>query len=383
MTDLRRRDDRPIRVAHLTWRLSQTGGIPLVIRRLLREIDRRDVEPVIITIRPPGADDRLGELGHTTVVPLGFDGRLGLRGRARATVAAWRALRRNRPDVLHLHSGTASYALPYVLRGAPTTYLDVHDGPGNGRHGRATEWLEGWLCRRLGVIPIVHSSSVAAQVVEHWRVDRERVRLVPLGIEIERFRRDAAARRRFRDEHGFVETVVLLYVARLVPSKDVDSFLDLGAALCDRDVALVVVGDGPEADRLRRRVVDGGRADRVRFLGSRDGQALVDCFSGSDAFVSTSAYEGFGLAIVEAMAAGLPVVAVAVGGVTDLVEDGVTGHLVPPGRFEELVARVEALLDDEDLRRGEGAAAERRAAERFSAASMGRGYADIYAGADP
>jgi len=99
----------------------------------------------------------------------------------------------------------------------------------------------------------------------------------------------------------------------------------------------------------------------------------------SDVFLSTSRYEGFGMAILEAMAAGIPVVATDVGAVSELVEDGVTGWLAAPDDRQSLAILVSRLLEDPNTRTRLGLAGRRAAADRFSLARMVTGYADLYA----
>lgn len=141
------------------------------------------------------------------------------------------------------------------------------------------------------------------------------------------------------------------------------------------DAALVIVGDGPEREALRRLAIALKVDDRVRFEGHRrDARRYLTAF---DVFVLPSRFEGFPLAIVEAMLAGLPVVATDVGSVAEAVAGGETGLLVPPEAQSTLARALRRLLDDAELRARMGANGRARALER-SPASMAQTYAALY-----
>ncbi|MBA2279885.1 MAG: glycosyltransferase family 4 protein [Acidimicrobiia bacterium] len=368
---------------HVSWRLSVQGGIPLVIRQLAT-VDPDEFEVHLATVRPAFPDDELDQLpAGIRVHPAGVEGRVGLADRLRLWRRFGRTAREVRPDLIHAHSGTAVHALGAMV-GAPRArrILEVHDAPGNGRHSRATEWIEGALCRHLRFVPLVHSTAVAGEVARRWRVPRARIHLLPLGVDAAAFGQapiDAAAARRGLGLDDRASPVVL-YVARLVPTKNVALLIDAAAELRRRsvDCCVVVVASGSQRDELQRRIDAEGLAGRVALAGSRTGRDLVDAYHAADVFCSTSDYEGFGLAVVEAMAAGLPVVATRVGGVTDLVVDEETGFLVPAGDAVRVADRIGALLADPGLRARLGAAGRRRAVARFDVEQLVTGCAALY-----
>jgi glycosyltransferase involved in cell wall biosynthesis len=160
-------------------------------------------------------------------------------------------------------------------------------------------------------------------------------------------------------------------VARLVAVKDLGLLLDAVALLRKEapDLHAVIVGDGPERRRLEYRAMDQGLSERVSFLGQIPGVWSV--LPRLDVFVLTSEYEGIPISVLEAMATGVPVVATAVGGLPEAVEDGVTGFLVKrqddrARTASALAARMAELLHDDELRRRMGEAGKIRVAERFS-----------------
>jgi len=143
-----------------------------------------------------------------------------------------------------------------------------------------------------------------------------------------------------------------------------------------RGVRFVFVGDGPMEDELRERVARLGIADNVEFLGHRDDVPAV--LADADVFVLSSRSEAFPNAIVEAMMSGLPVVASSVGGIPELVEDGRTGRLVPPGDAAHLAAAVIDILDHPDRAMQMGQTARRRIEEQYSFDRMVHQFETLY-----
>jgi glycosyltransferase involved in cell wall biosynthesis len=142
---------------------------------------------------------------------------------------------------------------------------------------------------------------------------------------------------------------VLAFAGRLGPQKAVGVLLD---ALADaREVTLVIAGDGPERATLERRAGELGLGSRVRFLGSVPREEVLRLFGAADASVLPSAWENFPHTVVEALAVGCPVIATAVGGVPEVVQDGVNGLLVPPGDPEALRDGIRRFFSDGELRR--------------------------------
>jgi glycosyltransferase involved in cell wall biosynthesis len=164
------------------------------------------------------------------------------------------------------------------------------------------------------------------------------------------------------------DPIVVGYAGRLVALKGVDVLLRAAASL--PNLRVEVVGDGPERARLESI----GR--RARFLGWQTG--LDDLLAGWDLFALPSREEAFGIAALEAMAASLPVVATRVGGLPELVEDGLTGLLVPPDDPAALAAAIARLAADSALRARLGEAGRARAATHFPVERMVASVAALY-----
>jgi len=171
------------------------------------------------------------------------------------------------------------------------------------------------------------------------------VQRIPLGIP----QRSMPVRDRAR--FGLTASAsVLITVCRLVPRKGLEQLIQLMQRLEDLDCVLLVVGTGPQAADLRELAERLGVADRVRFLGWVSDEDKFTALASSDAFVSTSQHEGFGLMYLEAMACGLPVVTYDNGGQTDFLRDGETGGLVPVNDLATFESSLRQLLTDDALR---------------------------------
>ena len=144
----------------------------------------------------------------------------------------------------------------------------------------------------------------------------------------------------------------------------------------DAPLCLLLVGGGELQDAVRAQVAGLGLQERVRFLGVR--ADVADILRASDVFVLSSRVEGNLMSVMEAMAAGLPVVSTAVGGVPELVREGVTGLLVPSEDAGALAQAMQALVDDPVRRQAMGAAARQHAVAHFDIRHTVRGYEQLY-----
>jgi D-inositol-3-phosphate glycosyltransferase len=208
-----------------------------------------------------------------------------------------------------------------------------------------------------------------------------KLHLVPCGVDLYTFSPGTPAERRAaRRALAPGKTPALLWVGRLDPIKGLDLLLESVAHMRTRARLIIVGGDpagDPEMDRLRARVAALDLADRVQFPGAVEQPELTRYYRAADALVVTSRYESFGLAAVEALACGTPVVASAVGGLTTIVRDGENGLLVRwrcPSAFAE---RLDELLGDEALR-ARLAANARPSVERFAWERIGDDVRALY-----
>ncbi|MDI2130199.1 glycosyltransferase family 4 protein [Yinghuangia seranimata] len=369
-----------IKVVHVVWRLSTGGGIPQVSRQILAGLDPERFECHAVTARPAAEEDELHLLGpNVTVHPLDYTGPPNKVEELRIPLRYAAAVRRIRPDVIHAHSGTARHALPAALA-VPSAgrVIEVHEPLKGGLHSEWTNRIERRLITKARFRPFAHSSDVRDATAALLGIPRARVPLVPLGVEPHV--PDIAARARLRGELGVAPNTRLVVGVGRSGQKNIPLFVEVAAqvltSLGDAGpaVAFAIVGNqGPE---IRALIEELGVAKRVHLVPPLP--RLQDAFDAADLFLSTSNYEGFGIAVAEAMCAGVPVVGTAVGGVNDVVENGVTGRLVRKGDRDALAAAVRELVVDEDTRTIMGEAARERAMANFTRRNMIDGFAEVY-----
>lgn len=223
------------------------------------------------------------------------------------------------------------------------------------------------LFSRRSDIGLCVSGAVQKVAAKGYHIDSDRLRVAYNGIRLESIRNISPdVRSQRRAELGIaMETRVIAMVGRMHPVKGHQGMLEMLpriVASCP-DVLLLLVGDGPQRAAYEKLSADLGIGHHVRFLGQRDD--VAEWLATADIAVMPSVSEGMGLAAVEALAAGKPVVAYGVGGLSEVVRDGVDGVVVPPANQDEFVRAVASLLHDPQriVDYGKRAAA---AAERFS-----------------
>ena len=223
------------------------------------------------------------------------------------------------------------------------------------------------------------SRAVREELCSSVGLDAARVPLIASAVDTRAFRPDANARGRVLREFGLDDRALVIGIAaQLIPRKGHDLLLRVLPELVRRAprAQLLCFGQGPQRARLERLVAKLKLAPHVRFVGFR--ADFPELLPGLDLLVHPAVREGLGVAVLEAMAACVPVVATAVGGIVDAVTDGVEGLLVAPGDGPGLAAAVERLIESEDDRLRLGTAGRARVERAFSIARMADQYVELY-----
>jgi glycosyltransferase involved in cell wall biosynthesis len=208
-------------------------------------------------------------------------------------------------------------------------------------------------------------------------LDRARVHVVPNGIDADQFK--PRPKEEMRAALGFGADPILLSVGRLERDKGYETAIEGLARLGDSQPRLVVIGAGPERERLEGIAAKAGVAERVSFLGSKPRSEVVDYLAAADIFLfPTERDEAAPLVPLEAMASGLPLLASTVGGGVELIEDGTSGLLLPPAAPERWAAAIRSVLADDALRRRMGEAARERILQSYTIEAMTRQTVDVY-----
>lgn len=222
--------------------------------------------------------------------------------------------------------------------------------------------------RRWTTHYLANSRSVIEKTIHTEKVARERLHLIYNGLLLEPFAADQSeARARVRREWGIGESDVLIgSVANLRPVKNIDGLIGAAAALAktDQRVRLVVVGEGDQRSRYQELIDAAGLQARFHLVGSR--ADIVSCLAAFDIAVLASQSESFSNSLIEYMAAGKPIVASAVGGNVEAIEDGRTGLLFAVEDQAELQRALTRLVTDTSLRAGLADAARQEARARYA-----------------
>jgi glycosyltransferase involved in cell wall biosynthesis len=260
-------------------------------------------------------------------------------------------------DLIHLHTGGRFITSMSRSIGGAKIVRHVH--------GRATE--ETGSISTTIPLPKCDATIANSQIVADACGDSNAVVIYP-GIDMDKFDPNEAP-----TQEQLVGTA-----CRLEPVKGIPTLLKAIALVAKKhsSVRLVIAGEGSWRNRLEEEAAQLGVQDKVSFLGWQDDVATL--LGSWSIFVLPSLDEGFGVAVLEAMASGLPVVASDVGGLRELVQDGQTGFLVPPNDVNQLADKLLFLLDDPDLRMRMGIAARSRAREAFSITEMVKKTTDVY-----
>lgn len=376
-----------IRVVRVIARMN-IGGPALHASLLTDRLDPGRYESVLVAgTEEPGEGNYLALQGksrdHLTVLPA-----LGREIRPWRDLSVLfrliRLIRRIRPEILHTHTAKAGVVgrLAAWFTGVPVVVHTFHGHVFQGYFSplktRVFVGLERWLAGRTDRILTV-SETVRTDLLNLEIGTPERVRVIPLGLDLEPYLGCECLSGQLRLELGLSPDDFLVgIVARLVPIKAHEVFLEAAARLSRQwpRTRFLVVGDGECRPRLQRLAKQLSLADRVLFLGWR--RDLHRVYADLDVVALTSKNEGLPVSLIEAMAAARPVVATRVGGVPDLVENGVTGLLVPRDDPESMAGAMGSLLQNPGRRKTMGQKGRARVQPAFGAQRLLRDMDRLY-----
>jgi len=369
------RSDR-IKVAYLIETAGRAGAETALVN-LVRHLDRERYLPVAATGGPGWLADELRALGADVHYIPSTE---GTRFSTRTLAAILRLLRDQRPHVVH------AFLFQMNLHGtiaARLLRIPVIAGVGS-KHYQSAKWrrIMGWrLIARLSSVVTVNSCHLGDAFCRYARPPApDKVVVIPNGVDAQRFAHPRP-RSAVRQELGIPDSApVIGTVGRTDPVKGHRFLIEAMAGIAHHfpHARLVVVGAKvtPEFAALRRLAVIFGVDDKVVFTGARED--APDLLAAMDLFVLPSLSEGMSNALLEAMAAGLPIVATAAGGNPEVIGEDGAGVLVKPGSPAELAEAICPLLHDPEAARAMGGRARRRVVERYGLAQVASAYCSIY-----
>jgi len=367
-------------IAHIIYRLD-VGGLENGVVNLINRIPAERYRHAIICLAGYSDFRRRIERGDVAI----FDLDKPPGNSPIMHFKLWRLLRRLRPAIVHTRNLAAlEAAFPAALAGVP---VRIH-----GEHGRDVDDLDGTNAGRQRVRrlfkPFVHryitvSRDLASYLEQKVDVAPSRIAQIYNGVNTDLFHPPQGA----REFPGWPwpdgeEPFVIGTVGRMQEVKDqvtlASAFVSLMRQMpgAERRVRLAMIGEGPLRERAAGILAEGGVARFAWLPGNRNDVPRI--MRGFDLFVLPSLAEGVSNTILEAMASGLPVVATAVGGNPELVEEGVTGTLVAPGDPEGMAAALRAYVENAELCRCQGLAALATIERRFGMDAMMNAYLEVY-----
>ncbi|KIX84467.1 glycosyltransferase [Thermus filiformis] len=359
-----------IRVLHILPNFGPGGAERLVVD-LMEAMDKERFEVAAVSLFPESGTMLEQEVREKGLNVFFLNKRRGPDPNVVRPLSS--VIRTFKPQVVHTHLYVLRYALlPSLFHRVPVRVHTMHN-VAQKEVDAVGKWVHRLAFGFLGVVPVSISQEVASTVRAVYG-PRVQTPVIYNGIPLERF------------SGGGVQTwprrgkLVWIHVGRFAPQKNhrllVEAFAQALARLPSMELWLV--GEGPLRPQVEEQVQKAGLVEYVRFLGLR--RDIPELLSQADALLLPSDWEGVPLVVLEAMAAGKPVVATKVGGVPELVEHGVTGFLVPPGDPGALAEAILRVASSGELRRQMGEAGWERVRERFDIRQTARAYGELYLG---
>jgi glycosyltransferase involved in cell wall biosynthesis len=355
------------------------GGAEQQLLELVRGLDKSRFHAIVAPLYGGGAlDAEFRAVPGVEVVDLGRRGKYDPSPLLKLAAL----IRARRVDVVQPFLSPATFfgLIPSLLLRVPVKIVTERCGVRRSRKlgYKLYRTTEDWLTRYADAV--VPNSGAGRDLLHERGIAPQKVEVIYNGVNRERLRVDRAAARSHRARLGVPEDGhVVGILASLTPAKGHDTLLRAVAAASGQRPGLrcAIIGDGPLRPRLEALAAELGIADRVVFFGNQ--RRVADFLAACDLLVSASRdNEGCSNSILEAMALGVPVIATDLGGNCELVEDGVTGYLVPVGDATALAGRIEEALAGTDRRQAIAARARAMIETRFSLQRMVRDYESLY-----
>ena len=350
-----------MRICMLTWEFPPriVGGIARHCLGLSKALAKLGHEVYVITLEFPGTplfEDVDGVKVHRVLIELGHP-----------NFIIWTFIfnhfmekkvaelsRSVKFDIIHVHDWLTAEAgvssKHFLNKSLVSTVHSTEVGRSQGLHNPDSFLIDGieWWMTYEAKRVIVCSNSVKWELESHFNLPHDKVTVIPNGVEISNFNLNIN-REKVKRRYGIKPNErIVLFIGRLVPQKGVDTLIKAVPLIIQRhrDAKILIAGDGWSRTYLEELAKSMGLGDHVRFLGFISDWELADLMVAADVLVVPSVYEPFGIVALEGMAAGTPVVATNIGGLSEIIEHDKTGVLVYPRNPESIAWGVNRVLSD-------------------------------------
>lgn len=259
-------------------------------------------------------------------------------------------------DIIHVHDWLMAFcgrALKHIYKKPLIATIHASEyGRNNGLHNDMQRYIssvEWWLTYEAWRV-ICCSNYMKDELRFIFQLPDDKIRILPNGVDIEQLAADGDISD-FRLKYASPSQRLICFVGRLVREKGVDVLIEAAPMVlaARQDIKFVIAGQGPHGDVLRRMTWDKGLYEKIQFTGYVDKRTRNKLYKAADVAVFPSLYEPFGIVALEAMAARVPVIVSDVGGLSEIVVDGIDGYKVPPGNAKALAEAILSLLDNPPL----------------------------------
>ena len=327
-----------MKILHVVWR-QKTGGAEIFALNLA--CYQSNVNEVYIYYLAATAEE-LSDIDGLNIVAGNFKSGFDVFGLARFA----KYMIKNRFDVVHHHQNLSAVVINALFSNGSRIIKHEHGTTESSWKTRRERWMSAIVKYRVASY-IANSNHTKQQLIKFEGIQEEKIIIIPCGIDLSRFSPDKHNVSSLRAELNLSDQVKIVgFVGRLVWEKGVDDFIKMASLLREKDcdAEFVIAGHGPLREELECLSLNMGLKNHLNFLGSR--KDIEKIYKACNVICVTSRKEAQGLAVIEAMASGVPVVAFSVGGIPEVVAN--TGRLVNDRNIDEMANIVNSLLADND-----------------------------------
>jgi glycosyltransferase involved in cell wall biosynthesis len=370
------KNDDKVRILHVIGS-GERGGAEIFLYSLLKEmikLPQFSIE-VCFTMSRGSVADLMGDLGIKTYclnMKSGFDLINAMKLK--------RLIKKRKYDIIHSHTGQLLTCLAIRLASQPLQIMTEHGSVMSDFPVRKK--IERYFLRtilRSYKYLVAVSESIRKAMVIKYNVPADKIVVIRNGVRLDRFTERVLPTQELRQKLALsLHRKIVGAVARLFPEKGIDHLILAAPIVLQKhpDCLFMIAGDGPLRQELERQVKNAGPSGNFKFLGQRDD--IPDLLSIMDVLVIPSVSEGMPISALEAMASGKPIVAYAVGGMPEIVDQGKTGFLVSPRSPDLLADAINILLSNAGIRLRMGQYSRERALKEFDIRTSAKRYEDLY-----